>query len=144
MIPVQGQASNSLGSFFCTELRLLECFLILLSLTAAVAVLLTVILIIIIGVLAVGGFFNYRRTGSLLPALPKLPRYVLKAFRTGMAVNLWTGNVYLFLSISEKSIFFAVCPFSWNMGSAVLQRLQWIFHSKQYHSWSLLSSFVTE
>ncbi|XP_010219077.1 PREDICTED: low-density lipoprotein receptor-related protein 2, partial [Tinamus guttatus] len=38
-----------------------------------VAVLLTVILIIIIGVLAVGGFFNYRRTGSILPALPKLP-----------------------------------------------------------------------
>ncbi|KGL73134.1 Low-density lipoprotein receptor-related protein 2, partial [Tinamus guttatus] len=41
--------------------------------TTAVAVLLTVILIIIIGVLAVGGFFNYRRTGSILPALPKLP-----------------------------------------------------------------------
>uniref|UniRef100_A0A8D0H975 Low-density lipoprotein receptor-related protein 2 n=1 Tax=Sphenodon punctatus TaxID=8508 RepID=A0A8D0H975_SPHPU len=41
----------------------------------AVAVLLTIILIIIIGALAVGGFFNYRRTGSLLPSLPKLPRY---------------------------------------------------------------------
>lgn len=76
-----------LWALFCTKLCLLECFLILLSLTAAVAVLLTVILIIIIGVLAVGGFFNYRRTGSLLPALPKLPRYVLKAFRVGMSVN---------------------------------------------------------
>lgn len=65
-----------------TWLCLLECLLILLSLTAAVAVLLTVILIIIIGVLAVGGFFNYRRTGSILPALPKLPRYVSKTFMT--------------------------------------------------------------
>lgn len=61
--------------------------LIILSLIAAVAVLLTVVLIIIIGVLAVGGFFNYRRTGSLLPALPKLPRYVLKAFTAGVSVH---------------------------------------------------------
>lgn len=69
-----------LWALFCTELCLLECLFIVLSSIAAVAVLLTIILIIIIGVLAVGGFFNYRRTGSLLPALPKLPRYVLKAF----------------------------------------------------------------
>lgn len=41
---------------------------------AAAAVLLTVILIIIIGALAIAGFLNYRRTGSLLPTLPKLPR----------------------------------------------------------------------
>lgn len=97
-----------LWALFCTELCLLECFLILLSLTAAVAVLLTVILIIIIGVLAVGGFFNYRRTGSLLPALPKLPRYVLKAFRIGMSVN-WKC-IYFFLNISEKNQFFCCVP----------------------------------
>ncbi|XP_069081387.1 low-density lipoprotein receptor-related protein 2 [Pleurodeles waltl] len=41
--------------------------------TAAVAVLLTVILIIVIATLAIGSFFNYRKTGSLLPPLPKLP-----------------------------------------------------------------------
>lgn len=74
------------GLFF-TKLCLLECLPILLSLIAAVAVLLTLILIIITGVLAVGGFFNYRRTGSLLPALPKLPRYVLRAFIAGISVH---------------------------------------------------------
>ncbi|XP_069472259.1 low-density lipoprotein receptor-related protein 2 isoform X2 [Ambystoma mexicanum] len=41
--------------------------------TAAIAVLLTVILIIIIVTLASGAFFNYRKTGSLMPTLPKLP-----------------------------------------------------------------------
>lgn len=46
------------------------------SWTAAMAVLLTVILIIIIGALATLGFFHYRKTGSLLPSLPKLPRSV--------------------------------------------------------------------
>lgn len=79
MIPVQAKLII-LCALYDTELCLLERLLVVLSLIAAVAVLLTVILIIIIGVLAVGGFFNYRRTGSLLPALPKLPRYVLKAF----------------------------------------------------------------
>ncbi|KAM8806535.1 low-density lipoprotein receptor-related protein 2 [Eudromia elegans] len=66
-----------------------------------VAVLLTVILIIIAGVLAVGGFFNYRRTGSILPALPKLPSLssLVKstensngvAFRSGADVSMDIG-----------------------------------------------------
>ena len=64
-------------------LRLLALFLLLIficllplpSLTAA-AVLLTIILIIIIGALATLGFFHYRKTGSLLPSLPKLSRSV--------------------------------------------------------------------
>ncbi|NWU34611.1 LRP2 protein, partial [Hylia prasina] len=61
--------------------------------TTAVAVLLTVILIIIIGVLAVGGFFNYRRTGSLLPALPKLPSLssLVKSSENGNGVTFRSG-----------------------------------------------------
>uniref|UniRef100_A0A803W429 EGF-like domain-containing protein n=1 Tax=Ficedula albicollis TaxID=59894 RepID=A0A803W429_FICAL len=58
---------------------------------SAVAVLLTVILIIIIGVLAVGGFFNYRRTGSLLPALPKLPSSLVKSNENGNGVTFRSG-----------------------------------------------------
>jgi hypothetical protein len=50
--------------------------LLLSSLMAAMAVLLTILLVIIIGALALVGFFHYRKTGSLLPALPKLPRSV--------------------------------------------------------------------
>uniref|UniRef100_A0A8C9EZD8 EGF-like domain-containing protein n=1 Tax=Pavo cristatus TaxID=9049 RepID=A0A8C9EZD8_PAVCR len=58
-----------------------------------VAVLLTVILIIIIGVLAVGGFFNYRRTGSILPALPKLPSLssLVKSAENGNGVTFRSG-----------------------------------------------------
>ncbi|NWR88915.1 LRP2 protein, partial [Furnarius figulus] len=61
--------------------------------TTAVAVLLTIILIIIIGVLAVGGFFNYRRTGSLLPALPKLPSLssLVKSNENGNGVTFRSG-----------------------------------------------------
>uniref|UniRef100_A0A8C3C9S1 Low-density lipoprotein receptor-related protein 2 n=1 Tax=Cairina moschata TaxID=8855 RepID=A0A8C3C9S1_CAIMO len=58
---------------------------------SAVAVLLTVILIIIIGVLAVGGFFNYRRTGSVLPALPKLPSSLVKSTENGNGVTFRSG-----------------------------------------------------
>lgn len=57
-------------------LPMLMCSLLLPSSMAAMAVLLTVILIIIIGALAALGFFHYRKTGSLLPSLPKLPRSV--------------------------------------------------------------------
>ncbi|KAM9189054.1 LOW QUALITY PROTEIN: low-density lipoprotein receptor-related protein 2 [Mergus octosetaceus] len=62
--------------------------------TTAVAVLLTVILIIIIGVLAVGGFFNYRRTGSVLPALPKLPSLssLVKSTENGNGVTFRSGT----------------------------------------------------
>ncbi|NXN98396.1 LRP2 protein, partial [Rhinopomastus cyanomelas] len=61
--------------------------------TTAVAVLLTIILIIITGVLAVGGFFNYRRTGSLLPALPKLPSLssLVKSTENGNGVTFRSG-----------------------------------------------------
>lgn len=41
----------------------------------AVAVLLAVIIILLSGALAIGLFLNYRRTGSLIPSMPKLPRY---------------------------------------------------------------------
>ncbi|XP_048340432.1 low-density lipoprotein receptor-related protein 2 [Sphaerodactylus townsendi] len=58
-----------------------------------VAVLLTVILIIIVGALAVGGFLNYRRTGSLLPALPKLPSLssLVKSTENGDGVTFRSG-----------------------------------------------------
>lgn len=39
------------------------------------AVLLTVIVILITGALAAGVFLNYKRTGSFIPSMPKLPRY---------------------------------------------------------------------
>ena len=51
-----------------------ECFP--LSLFLAVAVLLAVIIILITGALAVGVFLNYKRTGSFIPSMPKLPRYL--------------------------------------------------------------------
>lgn len=41
----------------------------------AVTVLLAVVIILITGALVVGVFLNYRRTGSLIPSMPKLPRY---------------------------------------------------------------------
>lgn len=43
----------------------------------AVAVLLAVIIILITGALAVGVFLNYKRTGSFIPPMPKLPKYVV-------------------------------------------------------------------
>lgn len=45
------------------------------SFLSAVAVLLAVIIILITGALAVGVFLNYKRTGSFIPSMPKLPRY---------------------------------------------------------------------
>lgn len=45
----------------------------------AVAVLLAVIIILLSGALAVGLFLNYKRTGSVIPSLPKLPRYSLSS-----------------------------------------------------------------
>uniref|UniRef100_A0A9L0IKU4 Low-density lipoprotein receptor-related protein 2 n=1 Tax=Equus asinus TaxID=9793 RepID=A0A9L0IKU4_EQUAS len=58
-----------------------------------VAVLLTVILIIIIGALAMLAFFHYRRTGSLLPALPKLPSLssLVKSSENGNGVTFRSG-----------------------------------------------------
>lgn len=41
------------------------------------AVLLAVIIILITGALVVGVFLNYKRTGSFIPSMPKLPRYLL-------------------------------------------------------------------
>ncbi|XP_029461540.1 low-density lipoprotein receptor-related protein 2 isoform X2 [Rhinatrema bivittatum] len=61
--------------------------------TTAVAVLLTIILILIIGALVAGGFFNYRRTGSLLPSLPKLPSLssFVKSNENGSGVTFRSG-----------------------------------------------------
>lgn len=47
------------------------------SLCVAMAVLLTFVIVIIVGALVLVGLFHYRKTGSLLPTLPKLPRSVL-------------------------------------------------------------------
>ncbi|XP_053453877.1 low-density lipoprotein receptor-related protein 2 [Nycticebus coucang] len=61
--------------------------------TTAVATLLTLLLIIIIGALAVVGFFHYRKTGSLLPALPKLPSLssLVKPSENGNGVTFRSG-----------------------------------------------------
>ncbi|XP_045414697.1 low-density lipoprotein receptor-related protein 2 [Lemur catta] len=69
--------------------------------TTAVATLLSILLIIIIGALVVVAFFHYRKTGSLLPALPKLPSLssLVKpsangngvTFRSGADVNMDIG-----------------------------------------------------
>uniref|UniRef100_A0A8C0TXJ2 Low-density lipoprotein receptor-related protein 2 n=1 Tax=Canis lupus familiaris TaxID=9615 RepID=A0A8C0TXJ2_CANLF len=58
-----------------------------------VAVLLTIILIIIVGALAALGFFHYRRTGSLLPSLPKLPSLssLVKSSENGNGVTFRSG-----------------------------------------------------
>ncbi|XP_014344907.1 low-density lipoprotein receptor-related protein 2a [Latimeria chalumnae] len=61
--------------------------------TATVAVLLTVIIILIIGALVVGGFLNYRRTGSFLPSFPKLPSLssLVKSTENGNGVTFRSG-----------------------------------------------------
>ncbi|XP_020846577.1 low-density lipoprotein receptor-related protein 2 isoform X2 [Phascolarctos cinereus] len=58
-----------------------------------VAVLLTIILILLIGALVIGGFFNYKRTGSLLPSLPKLPSLssLVKSTENGSGVTFRSG-----------------------------------------------------
>ncbi|XP_068936741.1 low-density lipoprotein receptor-related protein 2 isoform X2 [Petaurus breviceps papuanus] len=58
-----------------------------------VAVLLTIVLILLIGALAIGGFFNYKRTGSLLPSLPKLPSLssLVKSTENGSGVTFRSG-----------------------------------------------------
>lgn len=58
------------GEYFWLELHILYTF------PLAVAVLLAVIIILITGALAVGVFLNYKRTGSFIPSMPKLPRYL--------------------------------------------------------------------
>ncbi|KAM4859286.1 low-density lipoprotein receptor-related protein 2 [Thomomys bottae] len=57
------------------------------------AVLLTFLLIIIIGALALVGFFHYKKTGSLLPALPKLPSLssLVKPSENGSGVTFRSG-----------------------------------------------------
>ncbi|XP_027721928.1 low-density lipoprotein receptor-related protein 2 isoform X3 [Vombatus ursinus] len=58
-----------------------------------VAVLLTIVLILLIGALVIGGFFNYKRTGSLLPSLPKLPSLssLVKSTENGSGVTFRSG-----------------------------------------------------
>uniref|UniRef100_A0A3Q4H6C5 Low-density lipoprotein receptor-related protein 2 n=1 Tax=Neolamprologus brichardi TaxID=32507 RepID=A0A3Q4H6C5_NEOBR len=57
----------------------------------AVAVLLAVIIILITGGLAVGVFLNYKRTGSFIPSMPKLPSLV-KSADTGNGVTFRSGD----------------------------------------------------
>ncbi|XP_043344111.1 low-density lipoprotein receptor-related protein 2 isoform X2 [Cervus canadensis] len=57
------------------------------------SVLLTVILIIIIAALAAFGFFHYRKTGSILPSLPKLSSLShLKSSENGNGVTFRSGD----------------------------------------------------
>ncbi|XP_058889689.1 low-density lipoprotein receptor-related protein 2-like isoform X2 [Acipenser ruthenus] len=60
----------------------------------ALAVLLAVIIILIIGALAVGGFLHYKRTGSLIPTLPKLPSLgiLVKSSENGNGVTFRSGD----------------------------------------------------
>uniref|UniRef100_A0A4W4GUH3 Low-density lipoprotein receptor-related protein 2 n=1 Tax=Electrophorus electricus TaxID=8005 RepID=A0A4W4GUH3_ELEEL len=60
----------------------------------AVAVLLAVIIILLSGALAVGLFLNYKRTGSLIPAMPKLPSLssLVKSGDTGNGVSFRSGD----------------------------------------------------
>ncbi|RXM28137.1 Low-density lipoprotein receptor-related protein 2 [Acipenser ruthenus] len=60
----------------------------------ALAVFLAVIIILIIGALAVGGFLNYKRTGSLIPSLPKLPSLssLVKSSENGNGVTFRSGD----------------------------------------------------
>ncbi|XP_041433100.1 low-density lipoprotein receptor-related protein 2 isoform X2 [Xenopus laevis] len=73
--------------------------------TAAVAVLLTVILTIIIGSLVIGGIFNYRRTGKLLPSLPKFPSL------SGLVKSSENGNGVTFRSGTDVSMDIGVAGF---------------------------------
>uniref|UniRef100_A0A3B3R2I7 Low density lipoprotein receptor-related protein 2a n=1 Tax=Paramormyrops kingsleyae TaxID=1676925 RepID=A0A3B3R2I7_9TELE len=59
-----------------------------------VAVLLVIIVILITGGLAVGIFFNYRRTGSFIPSLPKLPSLssLVKSSDAGNGVTFRSGD----------------------------------------------------
>ncbi|TWW80779.1 Low-density lipoprotein receptor-related protein 2 [Takifugu flavidus] len=60
----------------------------------AVAVLLAVIIIIITGALAAGVFLNYKRTGSFIPSMPKLPSLssLVKSADTGNGVTFHSGD----------------------------------------------------
>nr|XP_046260892.1 low-density lipoprotein receptor-related protein 2a isoform X2 [Scatophagus argus] len=60
----------------------------------AVAVLLAVIIILITGALAVGVFLNYKRTGSFIPSMPKLPSLssLVKSADTGNGVTFHSGD----------------------------------------------------
>ncbi|KPP76751.1 low-density lipoprotein receptor-related protein 2-like, partial [Scleropages formosus] len=79
-----------------------------------VAVLLVMIVILIIGGLAVGVFFNYRRTGSFIPSMPKLPSLssLVKssdagngvAFRSGDDVTMDLGPPGLGVSVIDRAM----------------------------------------
>ncbi|KAI1884876.1 hypothetical protein AGOR_G00214380, partial [Albula goreensis] len=60
----------------------------------AVAVLLVVIIILVIGGLAAGLFLNYKRTGTFIPSMPKLPSLssLVKSSDTGNGVTFRSGD----------------------------------------------------
>uniref|UniRef100_A0A8C2IBE8 Low density lipoprotein receptor-related protein 2a n=1 Tax=Cyprinus carpio TaxID=7962 RepID=A0A8C2IBE8_CYPCA len=60
----------------------------------AVTVLLAVVIILITGALVVGVVLNYKRTGSLMPSLPKLPSLssLVKSADTGNGVSFHSGD----------------------------------------------------
>uniref|UniRef100_A0A9J8ABN9 Low density lipoprotein receptor-related protein 2a n=1 Tax=Cyprinus carpio carpio TaxID=630221 RepID=A0A9J8ABN9_CYPCA len=60
----------------------------------AVTVLLAVVIILITGALVVGVFLNYKRTGSLMPSMPKLPSLssLVKSADTGNGVSFHSGD----------------------------------------------------
>lgn len=70
----------------------------------AVAVLLAVIIILITGALAVGVFLNYKRTGSFIPSMPKLPRYV----SSHLLISAST-ETHASIKIKVESVFLCLC-----------------------------------
>ncbi|XP_028846293.1 low-density lipoprotein receptor-related protein 2a isoform X3 [Denticeps clupeoides] len=61
---------------------------------AAVVVLLVIIIILVTGALAAGVFFNYKRTGSLIPSMPELPSLssLVKSGDAGNGVSFRSGD----------------------------------------------------
>uniref|UniRef100_A0A4W3HU78 Low-density lipoprotein receptor-related protein 2 n=1 Tax=Callorhinchus milii TaxID=7868 RepID=A0A4W3HU78_CALMI len=90
-MPPACQCRNG-GTFPDHKIRSCEGF-IFVFVFAAITVLVTLIIILIVGALAVGGFLNYRRTGSVLPSFPKLPRLsnLVKSSGNGNGVTFRSG-----------------------------------------------------
>lgn len=69
------------------------------------AVLLTFVIVIIVGALVLVGLFHYRKTGSLLPTLPKLPSL------SSLAKPSENGNGVTFRSGADVNMDIGVSPF---------------------------------
>lgn len=110
----------------------------------AVAILLAVIIILITGGLAVGVFLNYKRTGSFIPSMPKLPRFLPLLFGSVFfQLKLWWSSRYRFQTKVQVFVF-CFCSASaawWNpltlgMGWRFGRVIMWISdpHTLECHS----------